>query len=74
MMRGEGAGLFFLHLTIYTEIMVFPQAQWKVRVNETDVILIIIQRRTKCKIRSAQLSYFNFLTFKARAFIFLLCA
>ena len=43
MMRGEGR-LFFLHLKIYTEVMVFPQAQWKVRVNETDVILIIIQR------------------------------
>ena len=54
--------------------MVFPQAQWKVRVNETDAILIIIQRRTKSKIWSAQLSYFNFLTFKAKAFIFLLCA
>ena len=72
MMRGEG-GLFFLHLKIYTEVMVFPQAQWKVRVNETEVILIIIQRRTKCKIWSAQLSYFNFLTFKAKPFIFLLC-
>ena len=73
MMRGEGR-LFFLHLKIYTEVMVFPRAQWKVRVNETDVILIIIQRRTKCKIWSAQLSYFNFLIFKAKAFIFLLYA
>ena len=72
MMRGEGR-LFFLHLKIYTEVMVFPH-QWKVRVNETDVILIIIQRRTKCKIWSAQLSYFNFLIFKAKAFIFLLYA
>ena len=73
MIRGEGR-LFFLYLKIYTEVMVFPQAQWKVRVNETDVILIIIQRRTKCKIWSAQLSYFNFLIFKAKAFIFLLYA
>ena len=73
MMGGEGR-LFFLRLKIYTEVMVFPKAQWKVRVNETDVILIIIQRRKKSKIWSAQLSYFNFLTFKAKAFIFLLCA
>ena len=74
MMRGEGRLFFFFHLKINTKVMVFPQAQWKVRVNETDAILIIIQRRTKSKIWSAQLSYFNFLTFKAKAFIFLLCA
>ena len=46
------------------------------RANETDsdyVICVNIQRRIKSKILSAQLSYFHFLTYKAKAVIFLLC-
>ena len=45
--------------------------------NETDsdyVIRINIQKRIKSKIWSVQFSYFNFLTYQAKAFIFLLCA
>ena len=48
-----------------TEV-IFPQAQWKVRVRETDsnyVIWVNIQRRIKGKAWSAQLSYFNFITY-----------
>ena len=45
-------------------MIIFPQAQRKARVNETDsdfVFRINILRRIKSKIWSDQLSYFNFL-------------
>ena len=50
----------------YAEVIIFPQAQWKARVRETDsdyVIWVNIQRRIKGKIWSVQLSYFNFITY-----------
>ena len=62
---GKRAGFpFFIYRN--AEVIFFPQAQWKLRVNETDsdyVIWINIQKRIKSKIWSAQLSYFNFLTY-----------
>ena len=68
--------LSFLHLKD-TVVTIFPQAQWTERASKTDndyVICINIMRRIKSRIRSAQLSYFKSLTYKARALIFLLCA
>ena len=53
---GKRAGFPF-YVQGNTEVIIFPQALWKVRVNETNndyVIWINIQRRIKSKIWSAQ--------------------
>ena len=63
--HGKRAGFpFFIWRN--NDIIIFPQAQWKVRVNETDsdyVIWINIQSQDKKSDMVCKLSYFNFLTY-----------
>ena len=72
---GKRAGFpSFIKKNIFIEAIIFPQAQWKVRARGTDsdhIIWVNIQRRIEGKIWSAQLSYFNFITYSAKSFFIL---
>ena len=72
LIRGGGDFPFFIEKN--TEAIIFPKAQRTVRVNENDsnyVIWVYNQRKLKSRAWSVQLSYFNFITYKAKALIFL---